>query len=277
MKIIKTLLITLLLISSAASQASAAFIVRSVKGSVTLTKGGKTVAVKSGMQLSPADKIDIPAGAVIEVTNDVNHNIYTSTKSGSFTVSRMMLDADVKASDNFSAINKRLKVGGSGLDKGQRVYVEQGMVKRSLSEYDPEASGFSIDPTTLARCIRERGVTNDTTGNPFRSRLVRDEIEGLTAEVTNHSTFPIYVNIIQKGTDGEYRLSSLGQPAGCYILLPRQTIMRNQPDASSCKDSQLMIVANCNFDVDLLLEEMNKQGVHNPDPLPEFPLYVLSF
>ncbi len=278
-------IILILAMSLAGLSAQAAFIVREVKGNVTVSKGGQEVALKAGMKVTPADKVTIPQGGQLKVTNDVNNNIYTSTHDGTFTISRMMLDADVEAGSNISAINSRLKVGGAGTDKGQRVYVEQGMVKRSLSEYDPQASAFTIDPYTLARCIREsgeRGRVNgsDAVGQDGTSvvrRLERSADGALTLELTNTEAFPIYFNVISRDLDGSYNLSCLGQPAGSYVLLPRQGIMRNHPDAVDPEQKQLLIVANCSFDVDLLLEELNKQPEHDPDPLPEFPLQIMYF
>lgn len=271
-------LLLIIVMALVALPAKGAFIVRSVKGNVTLCKGGKDTPLKAGMKLTPADNINIPPGGKLEVTNDVNHYIYTSTHEGSFTLSRMMFDATVTADSNISTINSRLKVGGAGVDKGNRVYVEKGMVKRSLSEYDPQASGFTIDPATLARCIVERGegsiVKNDT---PFDSSLERGEDGSLTISMTNKEEFPIYFNIISSDSEGGYSLSCLGQPAGSYILLPRQGIMRNHPDPVDPAQKQLLIVANCSFDVDMLLEELNKPAEHNPDPIPEFPLYLLYF
>ncbi len=257
--------------------ADAAFVVRSVKGNVTATRAGKPVALKAGMTVSPGEKLNVPEGAVLSVKNDVNNNIYTSTKAGSFTLSRMMLDADVSAGGNITAINERLKVGGGGLDNGKRVYVEQGMVKRSLSEYDPQASGFSIDPKTLARCVREWVPEKLPAVLPFTPVLEREPDGSLAVEMTNREEFPIYFNIISKDGPGTYTLSCLGQPAGSYVLLPRQSISRRHRDAVDPDSQQMVIIANCQFDVDALLENINNPADCDNEPVPDFPLYIMNF
>lgn len=275
----RTLYILLVIIAFSLfpAELQAGFVVRSVKGNVTVVKGGQNVALKNGMSVSPADKVNIPGGGKLEVMNDINHSIYTSTKEGTFTISRMMLDAKVESDSKFSTINSRLKVGGEGSDKNQRVYVEQGMVKRSLSEYDPEASALSIDPITLARCIKERGTALSANANEGVIKAERGDEGSLTVEIRNTESFPIYFNIISLNSDHQYSLSSIGQPAGSYILLPRQTIMRNHPEGTDASAKQLLVIANCGFDVDSLIEELNKQAEHNPDPLPEFPLELIYF
>ena len=253
-----------------------AITVHNVKGAYITTKKGEKTTLSPGMKVFPADKVTIPSGGLLEVKNDVNNTIYTSTQEGTFTISRMMLDSKMKSKNNISDINNRLKIGGSQPDNGQRVYVEQGMVKRSLSEYDPQASMFSIDPVTLARSIREKGVSQCSGDSVFVKCMERTPEGALTIELVNSEVFPIYFNILSCEADA-YSLSCLGQPSGSYVLLPHQGIRRNHPDSIAPSQKQILIVANCSFDVDLLIDELNKQQEHQTDPLPEFPLYLYYF
>lgn len=270
------------IVSLWAFSAQGTFIVHNVSGNVQLTKGGKTQSLSKGDKLMPSDHICIAPNALLEIINDVNNTIYTSTKDGTFTVSRILLDAKSKASDNHSVLSDRLRFG-SKTDAGtakSKVYVETGMVKRSMAEFDPSASGLSIDPKSLARHITDvaRGQRQAAGKIPVTFTHANDSTE-LAFSVSNTFDFPIYFNVIKiegEGSCMKAEISNIGQPMGTYVLQPRQTMSRTSPPTDAKGLHHVMVITHCQYDIDAVLDNVNSMLAAPPTNEPEIdiPVYV---
>lgn len=259
---------------------SAAIKVHNFSGKVNVERKGSVTALKTGEVLSPADILIIPPGSRLEIINEVSGTIYTSTKDGKMTVSRLMLDAKEQASDKVGSINSHMRFGSaSGKNKNERVYVETGMVKRSLGEYDPGAEGKEIDPETLTAFIR--GYINGSRVStpmpvPVDTRVNTDSVKrGFT--LSNTLDFPIYFNVIKVESDGKVEISEIGQPTGSYVLRPGQDISRNDYAPDQNCGRHLIVASHCHYDIDRVLELLNIQPTAVDEKGPEItlPVYIL--
>lgn len=278
MKILRHLF-TVLIAATTALSVSATYRVHSVKGIVTITSAGKSSTATKGDKVLPSDMVNIPEGAVLEVINDINNTIYTSTASGKMTLTRLMLDSKSKAADNAAAVNSRLKFAGrSAADKSNHVYAERGMVKRSLASFDPEASTMMVNPEALARrvasALGSSHASCDTTLN-FSAAIPG---ENAAFSLRNTLSSPVYFNIIRLTEDGKAEISPLGQPSGSYILLPGQSMSRADNSPIPSTEKQLLVATHYNFDIDELLEALSaalkSESPAEAAPQPELNLPV---
>lgn len=120
----------------AAIPAVANYVVHSVSGDVRVTHNGTTTKVKKGMAVNAPDELTISQGASVEILNASTKKIYRSVKSGKTTVSRLMIEAQGKATDNSAAVNSNIAVAKGKSDKSGRVYVEKGAVTREIEVVD---------------------------------------------------------------------------------------------------------------------------------------------
>lgn len=276
----KKLLSTAVALLTAMSIA-AALRVTGVTGRVTVRQGNKApVAATVGMTLSPGDHLDIADGAVLEILNENAKSYYTSTSTGSMTVSRMIGLARSEAADNVGAVHDNLRFGRTkGRDRDSRVYVESGMVTRSLATYDPEASGITMDPATLSGVLY-RMLTSTAAAPDDRLIMTHSSDDtGMRFTLDNVMEFPLYFNIIRiaDGADSkpEAGISALGQPDGCYVLLPGQSISRATHDTIPAGERHLLVATHCRYDIDCVIENINTQlreGYDKPDI--DFDIYV---
>ena len=277
--IIRLLSVLLMILSSVA--ASAHYTVHNVVGNVTVESGGKSSALTKGMTLKPTDQIVIPSGGKVEILNTVDKRIYSSIKTGKTSVRRLLIDARGVASDNSANVASRMQLGRKEPKGDQKVYVEKGMVRRSLAVYDPEGDGMELDAATLGAClaglIKEgKLVSADESPVTLTSERLRDG--GLGFKVENTLSFPVYFNIIRLKGDGVLEISPLGQPAGSYVLLPRQTMSREHFPAIRQEEKHLIIMANCQYDIDRVIEEAQKalQNGTASDRAGDLPVFVTT-
>lgn len=239
------------------------YVVKAVKGDVKIIKQGNAQKLNVGSSLTAADMLDIAQGAEVEIMNDVSKTIYTSTKSGRTTVSRMMLDAKTQAGDNLGNVNRQMRFGGGHSNKDARVYVETGMVKRAMTNYDPDASGIEIDPESmggwLAAVFQGKGNGKDfpaKISTTPSSAEVKKEFS-----ISNDGDYPIYFNVFRVKNDcgtPEVEISEFGQPSGCYVLFPGHALDRKtmrEPEAGEI----YIVGAPCLFDIEATLEALNKK------------------
>ena len=113
--------------------ASAHYTLHSVSGDVKVESGGKTVAAAKGMTVKAIDYIIIPKGGKVEILNDLDKRIYTSITPGRISVTRLMIDARGAASANAKNVASRMNLGRKSTNDSKNVYVEKGMVRRSLA------------------------------------------------------------------------------------------------------------------------------------------------
>jgi len=277
-KILTALVIALLPIAT-----FGAIKVHRVSGKVAVVKGSSATPVTTGQTLMPGDMLDIPQGATIEVINDVSGAIYSSTTPGRMTLSRMMLDAKEKSADNKGNINKHLRFGSGKKDDKKRIYVETGMVKRSLAEFDPEAGSIQLSADELSRFLRNY-IEGNVKSKPLPFELTHTTAadENLSFRLVNTMDFPVYFNILKVSGNPDnmkVEISELGQPSGSYVILPSQAISRESLVALPAGQRHILIASHAHYDIDSLLELINKS--YTPDdaasPIVDLPVYIMEF
>lgn len=258
----KKLLLAILLVFSL--PVFARYTIHSVSGDVKLESAGKTVAVKTGMTINPSDQLVIPSGCKVEIYNDLDKKIYTSVEEGKLSVTRLMINARSVAADNSGNVASRMRFGKKTDNNEHKLYVEKGMVKRSLGIFDPEGEKIVADPALIAKFIAARlyddkDMLHDQLPVPTEHSV--PEEGGICFDVRNTIGFPVYFNIVkivQKDDKKMVRISEVGQPTGIYVLLPDQTLARghyyNIPD----EELHLMVMTHCQYDVDEMIDELEK-------------------
>lgn len=279
---------TILLIAIMAFTASAHYSIHSLTAGVKVESGSKQSDATKGMELKATDVLIIPSGGAVEIYNELDKRIYQSTSTGRVSLTRLMMDARKMASDNRQNVTSHLRFAqkGSKVDDGRRVYVEKGMVRRSLTTYDPEGGNIEVDPRTLGRYLAYQIVNNGSIGaSAMPVVLTHGKIDGhgLYFRVVNNIDFPVYFNILKVETDKDavsnIEISSLGQPDGSYVLLPGQSITRENFDDLPEGEKQIIVMAHSRYDLDAVVEEMNQAisekniSVEDSQPLP---IYILS-
>lgn len=232
----------------------AAYVVHSVQGGVKVQTGGKVVALTKGMKVNPSDVIDIPSDGRLEIYNELDGKVYTSVKTGKLSVIRLMLDANQKATDNSAAVRGQLNVGAKGGSKETRVYMEKGMVKRSGSAFGADAENVDVDPKTLARYVASAvyaGHLDSKVELPVKIEHERGDSVGIRFRVVNERDFPVYFNVLKiTGTEAPIlEVSELGQPEGCYVLLPGQALGREQFATPPAHTRHLLVLSHARYDI----------------------------
>ena len=100
---------------------------------------------------------------------------------------------------------------------------------------------------------------------------------GLQFRIENTVGFPIYFNVLKvAGTaPTEISLSELGQPTGCYVLLPGQALSREHPDGLDSNDRHFIVVAHCKFDVDDLISATGESNIRQELKVDQtLPVYL---
>lgn len=255
--------------------------VHSVSAGVKVTSSGKTCYASKGMSLKSDDRLDIPVNGKIEVLHTRTNKIFTNTRPGQTTVTRLVLDARGQASDNRATVMGGMRFGKK--DKGSvmsRVYVEKGMVRRSLATLDPAAENMELDPRELGRYLAGQisGLAPLVTDSiPLKLTHETTDSCGLRFAIENTLDFPVYLNVIKlKNPDSpQFMISQVGQPAGIYVLLPKQTLAREHFPALDGDECHIMLITDCWFDIDATIDELSgamadPAGLENTEPLPVF-------
>lgn len=273
-------ILTLIMLLVTAVACYAHYTIHSVSGDVKVESAGKTAVATKGMQVKPTDNLVIPQGGKVEILNDLDKRIYTSIKPGKFSVTRLMIDARGVASDNAANVARNMRFGKKEQKGEGNVYVEKGMVRRSLAAYDPEGDGVEMDAATLGHFIAMNILADkvsDEEEAPADVKSGKLSGGGLGFRVENNGTFPIYFNVLKITRDGNITpaISELGQPAGSYVLLPRQSMAREHYPSIPSGEEHLMIMTNCQYDIDRVTEEIEKALADNSLlPLPDTTLPV---
>ncbi len=248
----------------------AAYKVHGVTGDVRIESGGKTVVVSKGMNVNPSDVIIIPEGGKLEIFNELDGKVYTSVKTGKLSVIRLMLDAKQKASDNSAAVKGQLNVGKSGGNTTARVYMEKGMVKRSHNAFGEDSENVDVDPKTLARYVASAVYTGNLDSRvelPVRVEHEKGDSIGIRFKLVNERDFPVYFNILKiTGTESPIlEISELGQPTGCYVVLPGQSLSREQFASPSPFSRHVLIVSHARYDmgevIDVIGDLLSSEGL----------------
>lgn len=274
------ILLTLTLILATTLSALATYTVHSFSGNVSVRHEGRIVNPEKGMKLASGDEFTIGQGAWVEIYNAATKEIYKSTGQGKFTVMNIMLGAKKKSKNTVGAVNDRWTLAKKSDKSTTRLYTE-GLVKRSMTVYDPEAENMEVEPYQLALHIFNAFTNPSESGKhsfPTEVTSTRLDGNGLNFSVSNKLSHPIYMNLVKinETSLGSIELSELGQPAGCYVLLPGQTISRGQLEGLLPGESHLLILTYCRFDIDNLIDETNKLFLTPPTEEPDASLPVFS-
>lgn len=69
-------------------------------------------------------------------------------------------------------------------------------------------------------------------------------------------------------------ISELGQPSGSYVLLPSQTISREQLTPLPTDERHILIMTHFHFDIDKLIEQIESITKSNEAGIPDSSLKV---
>ena len=250
-------------------------------GHVVLIQGGRQIKPEKGMKVMPTDEIEIAPGAKVEIYNEKTKEIFASVSDGKKSVMGIMLDARRQASKTTGAINDRMRFSNSGGETDTRLYTE-GLVKRSMQVYDPGAESLVVEPRALALHVAKTIISPDASDTiDFPAPIFHGRLgdSGKQFRLVNDRPFPVYLNVIKiKETDlGNVDISELGQPMGCYVVLPGQAIAREHFSGLKPDESHIMIMTNCRFDIDELIEQINQLIAAPSDEKPDtnLPVYLL--
>lgn len=278
-------ILSLLIFTTLSLQAH--YSIHSASQGVMIESSGKQIAAEKNTQVKANDYLIIPEGAAVEIYNDLDKNIYKSLSSGKISVTRLMIDAKKMASDNSKNVSARLqlKKNSSANEEGEKIYVEKGMVRRSLAVFDPEAENLQVNSKSLARLITEFIQSPDSCG--FRDVSVdistgQLDSTGVYFRIVNTLEFPVYFNVLKFDSSpeknlGKVEISVMGQPDGSYVLLPGQAITRESFSSLPEDERHLLVVTHLRYDLDEVVEETcnilgNSKTLEQEKP--SFPLFI---
>lgn len=252
---------SLLLLFATTLFAAANYSVKTVEGTVLLLKHGKTITLTSGTQLDPSDFIQIENGAKLVVLNSSDSKLYTLTTPGIERLSRLIFEARQKSKSKVASVNSNLRFVREK-DNGGVVFVEKGKVTRSMQAFDPEAADRQMDIDKLGEklyvMLRDLPGDSCADNSDIPAMTQRIEPEGLAFMVENPTDHPIYFNVFKiNGLDGTITISELGQPIGCYAILPTQFLAREQGTGINPGELHVMVMTDFYFDIDQLLGKLN--------------------
>lgn len=276
----------LLMIVFLISSMEAHYIVHSNSEGVQIESSGNRVSAKKGMEVKANDYVIIPEGMEIEIYNDLDKNIYKSVSTGKISVTRLMIESKKTASDNSKNVASRLRLSKNNADnEGERIYVEKGMVRRSLEVFDPEANNIQVDSKTLAKKIVDffqSPAEGDTSNIAVEINNSASDSAGVYFKIVNTLNFPVYFNILkisdqQKENNQRVEISSLGQPDGSYVLLPGQSLMKESIYNLPRDEKHLLVVTHFRYDLDEVVDETNNlinNHVETDDNRINLPLLI---
>lgn len=275
--------VILMVLLSSAFAAQAQYTLYKSVGDVSIERQGKPLDVVKGMKLSSQDVINLGSDGEVEILNSVDSRIYTSVKPGRYTVLRITIDAEAHAKDNSNAFK------GLGVKRGAKkteVYEDEGVVSRALVVYDPENQNMEVDCRKMGISLLSRlGADANQQADSALLKLKVDNpaADALSFEFYNEFEFPVYFNVlkIKDAEAGAMDISELGQPIGCYVVQPRQSLMRGQMDNLPQGERHVLVMTHHYFDIDKLLLNIDELK-SSPVALPaapsqqELPVYVVE-
>lgn len=251
--ILLTIIITFVLSASAQN-----YSIYSKSKGVQVVTGGNTLEAKEGMPLKPNDLLIIPQGGTVAILDKISNNIFTSVSNGRISVAKLKIEAQRSATNKVGTIlaNVNTRFGGSGSKGGNRVYVEKGMINRSLAVFDSEGDTVAMEPSLLARYIASQILANKSDKMPVEIRFGEIGNNGLYFRLENTLEYPVYFNILRvNGSDVE--ISPLGHPYGTYIVLPNQVFQREHLTPIPDGEFHIIILTPCQYDLDTVIDEVN--------------------
>lgn len=256
--------------------------IHSVTPGVKVQSAGNTADAEAGMKVKASDTFVIPQEGIVEIYNPLDKRVYRSVRPGRISVTALIIEARDVASDNSRSVDAKLRFSKSGsASTNKRIYVEKGMVTRSLAVYDPEAENLEMNPATLGAYIAARllGEAPADTVMPVTLSHGTAGEKGLRFEVENTLEFPVYFNIVKfTPADGKVEISPLGQPGAPYVLLPSQSMRRVNPTPLDPAARHFIVMTPCLFELDAVLDETARAIAGNPDARADdsLPVFVTS-
>lgn len=273
-----TSVLLLFFLSAATLFAATPYTIFSVGKNVQIKRNGALIAAEKGMEVKATDYVVIGKDGSIEILNGLNSMLFKCEKEGEFSVTRIMIEArDANSTSAAASIREKTRFTGS-TGKSSNVYVETGMVKRSMATYDSEAGNIQIEPKSLSyhvvNTIRKNAELKDLF---FPVGIESASVNGgLRFHLVNTMEFPLYFNII-KITDPsceQIDISELGQPTGCYVLLPGQAISREQFSGIDPAETHILIMTHCRFNIDDLMDGIDEVKKEKDGIIPDASLSV---
>lgn len=252
-------LLLILLTAVCAFSASAEYRVKTITGHAQLLKHGETVELTAGTVLEPNDYVQIEKDAVLVIFNSSDSKLYTINTPGLERVARLIFQARSKADSNSASVNSKLSLMRAKDPEGV-VYIEKGKVTRSLAVFDPEGQNVQMDADKLASRLFTQ--MRDSLGAPSPAEALaltrRIDPDGLSFMVENALDHPVYFNVFKiSSADGSVTISELGQPVGCYAILPTQFLAREQTAGLNPAELHIMMMTDFYFDIDEVLAKLN--------------------
>ena len=246
----------------------------STTNGVKVISGNKTVNATKGQTLKPNDVFVIPNGGSVSIHDKKTGDIYTSQSSGQISVAKLKIEASKSARSKGRTLLSSMagdRFGSSGGSTG-RIYMEKGMVNRSLAVYDPDGDSIAMQPRALAEYIVSRLMDNSGDEAPLELKYGSNEGGGLFFSLENTLDYPVYFNVmaLTQGPVGRsVQISPLGQPNGSYVVLPRQTLHREHLDSLPFSENHFIVITPCQYDLDGVIEEVNKALASGEEKQPE--------
>lgn len=243
------------------------YTVYSLTKGVQVESGGKTVAASEGMALKPSDMLIIPSGGTVAIHDKASGDIYTSVSTGRVSVTKLKIEATRSASNKagniLTGVNARF--GSSKGTSGGRVYVEKGMVNRSLAVYDPDGDNVEMNTATLSRYIAAQLAARVSDSLPVPVNYGPKGDSGLFFRLENSLEYPVYFNVLRL-RGNEVEISPLGQPNGTYVVLPSQSLQREHLASLPADEAHIIVLTPCQYDLDAVIEEINSH-LKSADPV----------
>lgn len=241
----------------------AQYSVQSASNGVKIKSGMSQKAATAGTQLRGSDVLVIPAGGKVEVLNTANKKIFSSTTTGEVSVFDLVMSANKAAGNHAGTVARRLNFGKAESKNQGKVFKETGMVRRSLAVYDPDGQSMEMDAVTLGRMLAAQIAGGDTihcNAFPVTFEHSKNTGIGLFFNVENTLDYPVYFNIVKvvPGAEPTVEISRIGQPTGCYVLLPEQSMSRRHNPMVDAAERHILIMAPCQFDIDQVMDEMKQ-------------------
>lgn len=258
--------------------------VHEVSGPVKIASAGKTQNAEKGMAVKGSDNVIIADGGEIQILHKPMHKIYVWNTPGTISVSSLMINAKDLAADNSGAFHKFTTFSKRDKSEGQAVYSTVGRTTRSMAKFDPDARNMQVDAGSLAAIVSPRLFASEFAEADCPVSFTRStdaNLGGATFTMANTLSYPIYFNILKVNTSGaapKVEISELGQPTGNYVVRPGQTLMRGQQSGLIAGEKHVVVMTQCFFDIDKLLEALDARlagGMSEPaEGAEQLPVFV---
>lgn len=282
--ILRKLSATILILICATVTTTAQYTLSAFSGKVTVKQGTRSVDATKGMRLGAFDLIVIGEGSSATVFDKASSKEYTYSKPGEISPNNLIIAASKAAAANLRNVHRNVGIGKAGSEEEGKMYVEKGKITLALEEYDPAGDCYMIDAKVLASFIANslNSIAPERLGDRMPVSVLTAAQEGaLHFQLENTTPEPLYINVIavDESTDGHrrIRISELGQPVGCYVILPNQGIMRNQSMGIHPGERHLLVATHYYFSIDELLVHLAEElasGETAHKPVLDLPIYL---